>query len=342
MISVIVPVYKVEPYLPRCLDSIVSQTYGDLEIILIDDGSPDRCGEICDAYAESDPRIRVLHTENRGIAAARNLGIDNSHGERLVFIDSDDWVEENMLELLLKASEESGADVTVCNRMIEYPDGSRITREPLDCVLCSEEAVRYNALLKIKNCVWDKLWNRECFNAVRFPEGRVFEDTATTYRVFMRSEKIRCIPDALVHYRIRDDSISHLSRLTNVLDHFLSFREQYENIALIPPYSEDPEIPGALGKRCAVFAVRVWSDYFKSTKAERKARRDELRSVSEFVRDNYRLLTAASGFGRSKKLLLRLCRFPALWAYAAATMLAGAEKKRRDLFGKKKTQEADA
>ncbi len=94
MISVIVPVYKVEPYLTRCLDSIVSQTYKDLEILLIDDGSPDRCGEICDAYAEKDPRIKVFHTENRGLAAARNLGIDNSHGEYLIFIDSDDWTEE--------------------------------------------------------------------------------------------------------------------------------------------------------------------------------------------------------------------------------------------------------
>ena len=114
MISVIVPVYKVEPYLRQCVDSILGQTYRDIEVLLIDDGSPDRCGEICEEYAGKDARVRVFHTENNGLSSARNLGLREAKGEYIGFVDSDDWIDPDMYEILLRRIEESGTNVSVC------------------------------------------------------------------------------------------------------------------------------------------------------------------------------------------------------------------------------------
>ena len=121
-ISIIVPVYKVEPYLRKCLDSIVGQTYQKLEIILVDDGSPDSCGAICDAYAARDERIRVIHKENGGVASARNAGLDAATGDYIGWVDSDDWIEADMFECLLKGAEDYDADIVVCGREDSYPD----------------------------------------------------------------------------------------------------------------------------------------------------------------------------------------------------------------------------
>ena len=114
MISVIVPVYKVEPYLNQCVESILCQTYSDLEILLVDDGSPDRCGQICDEYAKQDCRVKVFHTRNEGLSAARNLGLQNAKGEYIGFVDSDDWIEPEMYEVLLKRLEETESNVCIC------------------------------------------------------------------------------------------------------------------------------------------------------------------------------------------------------------------------------------
>lgn len=114
MISVIVPVYKVERYIHQCIVSILNQTYQDLEILLIDDGSPDKCGEICKEYAKKDSRIKVFHTENHGLSAARNVGLQIAKGEYIGFVDSDDWIEPDMFEILLRRLEETGADISVC------------------------------------------------------------------------------------------------------------------------------------------------------------------------------------------------------------------------------------
>lgn len=125
MISIIVPVYKVEPYLRQCVDSILNQTYRDLEILLIDDGSPDCCGKICDEYEKKDKRVRVFHTENRGLSIARNLGLKETQGDYIGFVDSDDWIEPDMYEVLLKCLEETGADICVCG--YSYENGIRTT-----------------------------------------------------------------------------------------------------------------------------------------------------------------------------------------------------------------------
>ena len=174
MISVIVPVYNVEPYLRKCLDSIVNQTYRDLEILVIDDGSTDWCGKICDEYAGKDGRIRVFHTENRGLSCARNLGLDNARGEWIGFVDSDDWIETDMYEVLLKRAEETEADIVECGVLEEHPNRTGKRQEYL---VTGTEAVIMLIHRELSNAVWNKLWKKSCFDKIRFPEGRISRNT---------------------------------------------------------------------------------------------------------------------------------------------------------------------
>ena len=134
-ISVIVPVYKVEPYLRKCLDSIVNQTYRNLEIILVDDGSPDNCGRICDEYAERDKRIRVIHQKNGGVSSARNEGLKIASGDWIGWVDSDDWIEPDMFEYLLENAKKSKADIAVCSRKEWYKDRCILRKWEKDILL---------------------------------------------------------------------------------------------------------------------------------------------------------------------------------------------------------------
>ena len=321
MISVIVPVFQVEPFLEQCLDSIIGQTYHDIEILLIDDGSPDRCGEICDRYAAADPRIWVFHTENKGLSAARNLGIEHAHGTWLSFVDSDDWIEPNMLERLMEAAEESSADIAVCGRVMEYPNKKEIISPPPG-VLNRDKAVRALSLLEIRNPAWDKLWKRECFESIRFPEGRVYEDIATTFRVFLLVDKVTCIAEALYHYRVRDDSISHDGRLDHLVDFFRASKEEYEEITGTAPFAEDAAIREALLSRCAKTVFKIWARYSDSPKNLRTQYRGELTECARFIRANAPAFATVS-FPIRQRILLFLCRYSSGWAFGMTQLLLG-------------------
>ena len=175
MISVIVPVYKAEPYLRQCVDSILEQTYRDIEVILIDDGSPDKCGEICDEYAEKDNRVRTFHTENRGVSAARNLGISEAKGEYIGFVDSDDRIEPDMYEILLKRMQETGADIAQCG-VLQYPGYGSEKSEPEDEVLLRDDALKALIEFRLNSYAWNKLYNSRLFETVTFPDGMNYED----------------------------------------------------------------------------------------------------------------------------------------------------------------------
>lgn len=179
MISIIVPIYNVEQYLPRCLDSIVNQTLQDLEIILVDDGSSDCCGEICDAYAQKDKRIIVYHTANGGLSAARNYGMARARGDYLGFVDSDDWIDPEMFEILLRQMEDNQADVSISGFKYEYPERAVVAS------IADEQYVNHDELLKallsgnLGGVIWNKLYRKKSFKDTVFPEGHVFEDIAT-------------------------------------------------------------------------------------------------------------------------------------------------------------------
>ncbi len=226
MISIIVPVYNVEPYLEQCLDSIIHQTYRDIEIIVVNDGSTDRSGEICRAYAGRDPRIVLFETENRGLSAARNLGIDNAHGEWIMFVDSDDWVEPEFCEAPLRAAMENDADLVVfcftkvCQSgqtiPVKLSGVGNITREM--AVECGRPAV------------WNKLYRRRLFDTIHFPEGRRYEDVAVTHRLVYRSKQIMMMETPLYYYRIRDGSILRSGDRQIEKELYLSCLQRYADL----------------------------------------------------------------------------------------------------------------
>lgn len=209
-ISIIIPVYKVEEYLPKCLDSIVRQTYTNLEIILVDDGSPDNCGEICDNYAKEDSRIKVIHKENAGVARARNDGIEIATGDYISFIDSDDWIAENTYEVLYNGLKEYDADCSVggCVTVIDK-DGVLAPQERahtgVNCV-SGQEAMK-GVLLK-GSAVWNRLFKREIFREIRFPIGRVNDDEVVALHAYAECQKIVFLDEDTYYYRIRSNSIT--------------------------------------------------------------------------------------------------------------------------------------
>lgn len=202
-ISVIVPVYNVEKYLCRCVDSILNQTFRDFELILVDDGSPDNSGAICDEYAAKDSRVVVIHRENGGLSAARNVGIDwtfaNSNSEWLTFIDSDDWVHPEYLERLLNAAIESNVDVSVCGYTKIAGEALQVAPEQLAVQLWTPEDlfVNYNVNAIV---AWGKLYRKECFREVRYPVGKIHEDEFTTYKIIFPCGRLAYIPAGMYAY----------------------------------------------------------------------------------------------------------------------------------------------
>ena len=219
LISVIVPIYQVEAYLEECLDSILNQTYRQLEIILIDDGSPDRCGEICDRYASQDSRIKVIHQTNQGLSAARNAGMDMATGEYISFIDSDDYIAPHFYEKLLEGfKEHPEAKVTAC-QVFKNEDG-KIT--PLICNRRHQFPTIHTSLWcqdailgKTYVNVWNKLYQAELLKEIRFCKGRIVEDVLFMYDFLPicinQQALLLLLPDYLYYYRIRQGSICRCS-----------------------------------------------------------------------------------------------------------------------------------
>ena len=204
LISVIVPVYKVEQYLERCVNSLLAQTYENVEILLVDDGSPDRCPQMCDAYAEKYEKIQVIHQENRGLSGARNAGIDQAKGEYLAFVDSDDLWSPYFLESLYKALKENDADISQCRWEYMHGDELKESYQPNAAVTCfTNREMLANLYIQTGAyyvVAWNKLYKRELFESIRYPEGRIHEDEATTYKLFDLAKKCVFVDNALYGY----------------------------------------------------------------------------------------------------------------------------------------------
>lgn len=209
-ISVIVPIYKVEPYLHRCVDSILAQTFTDFELILVDDGSPDNCGAICDAYAEKDQRVRVLHRENQGVSAARNAGIDwvfaNSDSKYIGFVDSDDWVHPRFLELMYRGIKQYHVNISQCRFL--KTDGTKEVPEVKDARRLITPTEHYRDYYSGSMCC--KLFSRECWKQIRFPIGQVYgEDAAVWYKILLEAGSVALVDAVLYYYFQRKDSAMH-------------------------------------------------------------------------------------------------------------------------------------
>lgn len=210
LISVIVPIYNAEQYLEKCIDSIINQTYTNFEIILVNDGSTDNSGSICDEYAKKDSRIRVIHKENGGLSSARNVGLDNANGEYVSFVDSDDWIEQDMLETLYNSCEENNAEISCGGRYDVYPKSTIVGLCPKnsECISRIEMIKKLFASVECDCSVCDKLFKRSLFNEIRFPIGQINEDEAIFYNLLGGATCIALVNKPLYNYFHRASSIS--------------------------------------------------------------------------------------------------------------------------------------
>ena len=227
-ISVVVPVYKVEPYLRRCVDSILAQTYTDFQLILVDDGSPDNCGNICDEYAEKDIRVHVIHRKNGGLSAARNSGIDwvfDGHmTEWITFIDSDDWVNSFYLELLLSANLKNCTSVSACSALLAYNESQFTKCKGINKCINPEEywvENRGNATV-----AWGKLYKTAYFSEIRYPEGKLNEDEYTTFKILFQEDRVSVSSDELYMYYQASSSIMRSKWNVRKLDSLGGYAEQ--------------------------------------------------------------------------------------------------------------------
>ena len=232
LLSIITPVYQVEQYLPQCLDSILAQTYPHWELILVDDGSKDRSGEICDEYAKKDGRIRVIHTENRGAGAARNTGFAHATGEYVVFVDSDDYISENMIERLYMTIHKSKYDLVVCNFLRAYPDGKNdFTTQFPDMEISGREVLAHWKIQKnygLWTVPWSKIIRKSILDQVKFPEGKYFEDEFFSDQLFLRCDRVRVIPDSLYVNSGRTSCTMNSQKTRNYLDCIDAFQARIE------------------------------------------------------------------------------------------------------------------
>lgn len=233
-LSIIVPVYNAKAYLQRCVDSILAQTYRDYELILVDDGSTDGSNNICDSFTSLDNRIKVFHQTNKGLSSARNRGVKVATGEIIGFVDSDDWIEPQMFEQMITALEENDSDIVICRVRLIEEDVDRIIGHEDKMILSKHEGTK--EILRddvILSFAWNKIYKRSLFKDIEYPEGRIYEDTATTYKLFYESNKIVSLPLVGYNYwqnpkgicRKRVDDIKEY--IKRELDNALAFDERY-------------------------------------------------------------------------------------------------------------------
>lgn len=206
LISVIVPVYNVEKYLKKCVDSITSQTYKNLEILLVDDGSTDSSGQICNEFEKNDARIKVIHKKNGGLSDARNAGLDRAKGQYYAFIDSDDYIQDNTIEIMLNAIKKNKSEIAVCNMIRFLEEGETVQFYcPTDHEVLYQGNQRYKTLNQPSVC--NKLFEAKLFEGIRFPKGKYYEDTFVYHEVLYRANNIVLTGTDSYWYLSREDSI---------------------------------------------------------------------------------------------------------------------------------------
>lgn len=209
-ISVIVPIYNVEKYLHRCIESIINQTYRNIEIILVNDGSTDDSKNICEKYLNKDKRIKLINKKNGGLSEARNAGLKKATGEIVSFIDSDDFIETNFYEYMLAEMKKTNSDIAICGTSIDYENGKKrekvnLTEEILDS---KEAIIKLNSFSSFDMSVCNKIFKRDIVKNIEFPIGKKSEDYFVTYKYLDKAKKIVVLPKAMYHYYQRPNSIS--------------------------------------------------------------------------------------------------------------------------------------
>lgn len=289
LISVIVPVYKVEEYLDRCVNSLLTQTYDNLEIILVDDGSPDNCGQMCDQYANQDSRVRVIHKANGGLSSARNAGIDIAQGEYLGFVDSDDWVVPETYQWMLELALQESVKLVCAGRYdVSSWTGEKtvgLCPQKREVISGEELAKRIFTWDNVDSAAWDKLYHRSLFREARYPDGMINEDLPTTYRIALEAQRIGMLDKPVYCYFHRDGSITTAafspkafqasSHTEKVLAHI---RREYPQLE---PYASYFHVR-QLGYLCQIMELDG-KQTMKQYAAEYRSKRNALRSFLPFI-----------------------------------------------------------
>ena len=294
-ISVIVPVYKVEPYIRKCVDSILGQTFSDIQVILVDDGSPDQCGKICDEYAKQDNRVEVIHKENGGLSDARNAGMKVATGDLITFVDSDDYVEPAMFEKMLDAMVQSDAEIAYCNFLLEYefkPNESPY-RNSGDIVIRDPKNVLQDMMMEKVSCsACTKLYKSGFLTSLQFPEGKNYEDRLVMYEWVALCKKVVWVDSPFYHYVERQTSICHTMSPMNLYHYFLA---EYARMRFMEKYSlfEEEDLfkirTRLIGTCLTIFKEILLKVNLREFKEPVKDMRQKMKEIAALPEDTYEL-----------------------------------------------------
>ena len=299
-VSVIIPVYKVLPYIHECVDSVLQQTYGNIEIILVDDGSPDECGKICDDYRKRDNRVVVIHQENAGLSAARNTGLDVAGGDFVLFVDGDDFIIPNAIEQLLECQRKTNADIVQGSF---FRDRNDVKSESADIKVFSGREFLLSNYFRTEACF--NLYKYSCFIDVRFPTGILHEDVALIYKIMYKAKRIAYTDFKFYFYRQRSDSImtdtfsNRRLVIINLIEEQIDFYKSHNEMELLDK---------AYFSYYSVLLDCVWkARTLPNSKTVRK-------EIIKKYRDNYRNFIKISFLMPKTKFLLTVSYlFPDIW-----------------------------
>lgn len=279
-VSVIVPVYNVEKYLDRCVESIVRQTYKNIEILLVDDGSKDSSGKKIDEWRCRDTRIKAIHRANGGLSAARNTGIEKATGSHLVFVDSDDWIHDNMIEKMVEAL--GDGDIACCGMI--RTDG----RDKTDIKWFSEKQIISGTdatKLLVKNSLFTShitksIFPKFLFDQAKFPEGKVYEDIRTAHKLFLQVDKVCILPEHYYYYFERSDSITNVVKLSNQIEWFDALNERAEDLSFMLTAEERQMV---CSQRAVVMSLAIVQNQFSNS--EKDKYKDRMKAIKTFLRE---------------------------------------------------------
>ncbi len=301
-ISIVVPVYNVESYLKKCLDSIINQTYKNLEIILVDDGSTDNSVDICDEYAKRDNRIKVIHKKNGGLSDARNTGIEIATGNYIGFVDSDDWIDENMYKLLYNNLIKEHADISCCNRYFVYINSIKKYGNANNYyrVMNSERAIELMCTMGYMGMsAYTKLYKKEVFKDIRYPKGKVNEDIYTTYKLVDKASRIVYDSTPMYYYRQRKGSITN-SKKVNIT----AMKASKELLEFVN--EKYPGIREAAIRNYIFCSIGVYDNILNSKNKDMLELKTEIRAE---IKKYYFILEKDKTISKSRKVQLFLIRY---------------------------------
>lgn len=276
LVSIITPVYKVEKYIDRCIQSIITQKYKNFELILIDDGSPERCGLICDEYSRKDQRIRVIHKQNGGVSAARNNGLDVARGEYIAFVDSDDFVAPEFLELPIKSMLASGADMAVFNVGSSGKKNNKVIGWNIPSDNLSSKQLKGRLMLGNDCQIWRKIYKRKVWDTVRFPVGKNYEDIYINASILEAAKYIIAIPQVLYFYELgQQESITKNIGIKNRQDELDAWMNLYHCTKRSKEFYEFQD----LMRYCALAAWNKWA--YLATKDKLFSRNEIIEKMDE-------------------------------------------------------------